>query len=124
MLLVCLWYWLILVYSYYDDLMMKFVEIMLVEPSRIVKTTKNAIHILIALEGKNYDLWLPYNDRLRTIMKKTTIMADENKIQYFPGVKPTVTVADLDYQIVTIKYRKKMREYLYEDNNTINFDIS
>jgi len=94
---------------------MKIGEIMLVEPSRIVKVEEHAIHVFVVLEGKNYDIWLPYERAHKKIMIKMRMTVDGQQIQFIPGCLPTVTAAELGYEGITIRSGKKVREIPKEE---------
>ena len=108
MLLLLLFYILLLVWLFYDIIEVKIAEIALLEPSKILRLTNNAVHLRIVLEGKNYDIWVPYELRNRKPMLKLKVRATDadNKVvalSLYPGCLPSSTVTEMGYHSITIK---------------------
>lgn len=111
MLLILLLLFLVTIFIKYDDILFKIAEYTLLEPNSIVYSNDHYIRLKMAIEGKNYDLLIPFDVSRKSMMRKAIIKADGERIYIFPGCWPEGTVSQLGFKEITIKYKHEKKVF-------------
>lgn len=115
MFIFSLFYLLLLCLIYYDDLSVLIAEIMLLERGRVIAKTATAAHFRVAIDGKNYDLWVPYDPNLRAPMRSLKVTADGDSLCFYPGCLPVMQVKEMNYAKIAIKSPENRKTFKDQD---------
>ncbi len=96
---------LLAIFFNYDSFIEKVAEFTYLERSRVVSYRDDAVWLKITVEGRSYDLFLPYDNKVAAKMKSQVIETDQGPLHHFPGYTIDKSLSELGFKSATCDSR-------------------
>lgn len=107
---------------YYDDILPRILEFAWLESGHTVKSANGIKHAKVTLDGKSYDLFIPFDASIAKNMRKNKYLADDEiALSPLPGYLPQCSVSNMGFK--TIKVTSRGKTSLYEGNQEPIWDV-